>query len=135
MVEPVNRSPEGTFGDELHLVVPPYAAYLRAVRLVAADAAVRAGLDCEEVEDFRLAVDELCQALIRGTDHVIVLSFHSTDGNVNARGAARGRDGFAGNMNELSETIVASLADDYQFDCEGGDLAFSVSRRRAGARR
>jgi len=129
----VEIGPPGRFGDELHLVVPPYAAYLRAVRLMAADAAVRAGLDCEAVEDFRLAVDELCQAIIRGTDHVIVLSFHVDDGSVIARGAARGREG-GGRMNELSETIVASLSDHYEFEHDGLDLGFVVTRRRAGAR-
>lgn len=131
----MNAGSLASFGDELHLVVPPYAAYLRAVRLVAADAAVRAGLDCEETEDFRLAVDELCQAMFRGTDHVVVLSFHIEDGNVVARGAARGREGLRGTMNELSETIVASLSDHYEFECDGLDLGFVVSRRRAGARR
>jgi hypothetical protein len=125
----------GSFGDELHLVIPPYAAYLRGVRLVAADAAVRAGLDCEETEDFRLAVDELCQAMFQGTDHVVVLSFHTEPGNVVARGAARGRDGLPGRMTELSETIVASLSDHYEFESDGVDLGFVVTRRRAGARR
>jgi hypothetical protein len=125
----------GSFGDVHHLVVPPYAAYLRSVRLVAADAAVRAGLDCEETEDFRLAVDELCQALFQGTDHVVVLSFHTETGNVVARGAARGREGLSGSMNELSETIVASLSDHYEFESDGVDLGFVVSRRRASARR
>lgn len=125
----------GGFGDELHFVVPPYAAYLRAVRLVAADAAVRAGLDCEETEDFRLAVDELCQALFRGTDHFVVLSFETEDGNVIARGTARGREGIAGRMNELAETIVASLSDHYEFESDGEDLGFVVERRRASARR
>ena len=134
MSAPVSDS-FGSFGDELHLVVPPYAAYLRAVRLVAADAAVRAGLDCEETEDFRLAVDELCQAMFQGTDHVVVLSFHTEAGNVVARGAARGREGLSGSMNELSETIVASLSDHYEFESDGVDLGFVVTRRRASARR
>ena len=116
-------------------MVPPYAAYLRSVRLVAADAAVRAGLDCEETDDFRLAVDELCQTLFCGTDHFVVLSFETEDGNVVARGSARGRDGISGRMSELSETIVASLADHYEFESDGADLGFVVSRRRAGARR
>ena len=51
--------------DSVHLVVPPSSEYLRTARLVAADAAVRAGLDCEEIEDFRIAVDELCHSSCR----------------------------------------------------------------------
>src|SRR5258707_443468 len=40
-------------GEDVWLTVPPFSEYLRTVRLVAADAAVRAGLDYDEVEDFR----------------------------------------------------------------------------------
>jgi hypothetical protein len=38
-------------------------------------------------------------------------------------------------MNELSETIVASLSDHYEFESDGLDVGFVVSRRRAEARR
>ena len=55
--------------DDVHLVIPACSEFLRALRLVAADAAVRAGLDCEEVEDFRIAVDELSHAVMAATDH------------------------------------------------------------------
>jgi anti-sigma regulatory factor (Ser/Thr protein kinase) len=45
-------------------------------RLTAATVASRAGFDVEEVEDLRLAVDELCVALIRpGTDGTLTLEF------------------------------------------------------------
>ncbi len=62
-------------GEDVWLTVPPYSEYLRTVRLVAADAAVRAGLDYDEVEDFRIAVDELCHLLMSSTDHEISVSF------------------------------------------------------------
>src|SRR5262245_32098043 len=59
--------------DQVHLTVPPSSDYLRTVRLVAADAGARVGLDCEEIEDFRIAVDELCHLVMSSTDHYIDL--------------------------------------------------------------
>lgn len=125
----------GSFGDELHLVVPPYSSYLRAVRLVAADAAVRAGLDCEEMEDFRLAVDELCHALMTSTDHGIFLSFTISQGAAIARGATRARHGARPEVSTVSASILDTLSDYYAIDVEGGDLSFVVARGTAHVRR
>ena len=111
--------------------MPPYSAYLRAVRLLAADAAVRSGLDCEETEDFRLAVDELCQAVMQATDHAVLLSFECGPTGVVARGSARARDGCNAELSELSATIVDALADQYEFTRAGTDLGFVVLRKCA----
>ena len=62
-------------GEDVWLTVPPFSEYLRTVRLVAADAAGRAGLDYDAIEDFRIAVDELCHLLMSSTDHEISVSF------------------------------------------------------------
>src|SRR5262245_38272780 len=63
--------------DDLHLSVPAAPEFLRAVRMVAADAAARAGLDVDEVEDFRIAVDELTYAAMTATDHSVRLVFRA----------------------------------------------------------
>ena len=44
--------------------VPGRPEYLRLVRLAAADSGTRADLSIEEVEDLRIAVDELTYALM-----------------------------------------------------------------------
>ncbi len=80
-------------GEDVWLTVPPFSEYLRTVRLVAADAAVRAGLDLHEVEDFRIAVDELCHLLMSSTDHEISISFGVVGKSAIARGTARRRQG------------------------------------------
>ena len=53
---------------QLRLQVPPTVEHLRTIRLVAADAANRAGFDCDETEDLRIAVDEVCHAVLRSTE-------------------------------------------------------------------
>lgn len=131
----MDRVPLDSFGDELTLVVPPYSGFLRSIRLVAADAAARAGLDVDEIEDFRLAVDELCHTLMSATDHPLTLWFTSVNGGVMARGSARGRDGTAPVMSDLSASIVECLSDEYDLARTDGQLEFSVTRRMGAHRR
>ena len=63
-------------GDVVELSLPVGADLLVLARLTAATIASRAGFDVEEVEDFRLAVDELCVSLIQeGSDGRLRLQF------------------------------------------------------------
>ena len=48
--------------QRVELIVPPSSEYLRTVRLVAADAAVRAGLDCDEIPVVRGSALKALQA-------------------------------------------------------------------------
>jgi anti-sigma regulatory factor (Ser/Thr protein kinase) len=117
---------------EVHLVVPPRSIYLRAVRLVAADAAGRAQLDCEETEDFRLAVDELCHAIMSATDHSVVVTVNVEDGAVVARGSARRRaDAPPLKLNKLTERLLLALADTVSLDESADQVSFVVTKRRA----
>jgi hypothetical protein len=113
--------------DDVHLVIPACSEFLRALRLVAADAAVRAGLDCEEVEDFRIAVDELSHAVMTATDHHLHVTFRTSDDKVTARGSARCRhSALPPAMTELSSTIVTSVADFFDFRREKSEIVFVV---------
>lgn len=117
---------------EVHLVVPPRSTYLRAVRLVAADAAGRAQLDVEETEDFRLAVDELCHAIMSATDQSVVISMTIEDGVVVARGSARRRkDADPVRLNKLTERLVLALADTMSLDESADQVAFVVTKQRS----
>jgi hypothetical protein len=123
-------------GEDVWLTVPPYSAYLRTVRLVAADAAVRAGLDYDEVEDFRIAVDELCHLLMSSTDHEISVSFGVVGRCVLARGRARRRPGVPlSPLNDLSRTIIASVADHHELTDTADELGFAVMKETRGGDR
>lgn len=116
--------------ESVQLTVPPYSEYLRTVRLVAADAAGRAGLDLDEVEDFRIAVDELCHLLMSSTDHAVTVSFGVRGACVLARGSAVARE--QARMQELPPlplAIVRSVADYFETSVDGEELTFSVMKR------
>jgi hypothetical protein len=117
--------------ERVELVVPPSSEYLRTVRLVAADAAVRAGLDCDEIEDFRIAVDELCHLVMTATDQFIRLRFVTDGERVIVEGAAPSRSGAAERQpSELSALILAATADSYDVSTSiGGVMTFSVLKQ------
>jgi hypothetical protein len=117
---------------EVHLVVPPRSTYLRAVRLVAADAAGRAQLDVEETEDFRLAVDELCHVIMSATDQSVVVSVNIEGDLVVARGSARRRSGEEPlRLNKLTERLVLALADSVSLDESADQVSFVVTKQRS----
>ncbi|MFI5046102.1 MAG: hypothetical protein ACHQIG_03485 [Acidimicrobiia bacterium] len=129
------RRPEGDGdeGERVHLVVPPSSRFLRTARLVAADAAERAGCDVEEIEDFRIAVDELCHLLMAATDHFVHVTVTTFDAHVVARGSTHARAGAAHELDEVSSMIVAGTADELEIVASPGELAFEVVKhaRRA----
>ena len=71
----------------------PGAEYLRLVRLAAADSGARADLSIEDIEDLRIAVDELTFALIgeKPGDATLTLRYTATPGAVEIEGIVRDR--------------------------------------------
>ncbi len=116
-------------GSRVVLVIPAGSEHLRTVRVVAADAASRAGLDYGEVEDLRVAVDELAYVLMTLTDYQLVISFSVFDGRIVARGSARRRSARQSTeLPELSATIVRALTDYHRFEAAPEEAWFVVMK-------
>jgi len=121
---PVGLAPHG---DRVELVVPPSSAFLRTVRLVSADAAVRAGCDVEEVDDFRVAMDELCHLLMTATDHFVRVTLTTHDRRVVGRGWAQARQtARPPELDPMSEMLVRATSDGFSVTCRDDELAFEV---------
>jgi hypothetical protein len=116
-------------GNEVFLVVPSDAAHLRAVRLVAADAGGRAGLDASEVDDLRIAVGELSQAVMDSTDHRLVVRIvvHGPSVIVRASARRRGADPLP-SLSSISELIVDAVSDHYCLESSESEMIFVVSK-------
>lgn len=129
---PGTRRIEGTRverDDELFLVVTPDARYLRAVRLVTADAGRRAGLSVSEIDDLRIAVDELAQAAMDVTDQRLVLRVVVHGSQVVVRGTARRRRSDPPpRLSGVPALIVDAVSDHHQLGHDHDELWFVLAK-------
>jgi serine/threonine-protein kinase RsbW len=118
--------------ENVRLAVPALPEYIRLARLTAAGLASRLGFSYDEVEDLRVAVDELCYLLVGpdGRPGQISLTFAMDNGSlvISGQGAAGPRPV---ELAELSEQILAALVDSYEVKTEDGSVAFQMIRHRA----
>ena len=116
--------------SELRLQVPPTVEHLRTVRLVAADAADRAGFDCDETDDLRIAVDEVCHAVLKSTEAPITVGFSTEPGLVRVTGAAR-REGARRPLQlpRMSQLIVDAVSDDVEIVDGSAGIRFTLVKR------
>ncbi len=122
---------------EIVLVLPGDAQHLRLARLLAAGVAAPAGLGIDDVDDLRIAVDELCTTLLEaGGDGALTLTFAYDDGQVTVTGrVATQRHVEADDRRQLlSKEILAVVADEHELRTDGNDLTFRLVKRRVEAR-
>ena len=106
---------------------PAAPEYLRLARIATADAASRAGLDYEEIDDARIAVSELCTLVSVDASATVTLSLNVSPGTLTVEGEARtGLTSVAGN--ELSATIIGAVTDEHSVDTVDGVTRFRVTK-------
>ena len=122
--------------DQIRLLIPATPEFVRLARLTAASLASRLGFTFDEVEDLRIAVDELCHCVMgsRGLDAVISLTCSIDEEGLTIEGTLGALDGgevvaTGPGMTELSRRILDAVVDDY--DCRGGppQAGFSLLKK------
>ncbi len=109
------------------LTMPAQPRFLRLARLAVADAGTRAGFTVEDVEDLRLAIDELCGPMMVG-DGQIVLTLYSSDGRVEIEGSgAEPPEPPA--YPDIAEAIIDAVVDDHSIVTTDGTRTFSAIKR------
>jgi serine/threonine-protein kinase RsbW len=107
---------------------PAVPDYLRLARIATADAASRAGLDYEEIDDVRIAVSELCSLVSVDPAASVTLAFRVADGSLTVEGEAR-TGATEISPNELSAAIIAAVADEHSLVTDDGVTRFAVTKR------
>ena len=112
------RVAEPGAGDEIHLEVPTTPDLLRLVRVVASGVASRLGFSIDEVDDVRLAVDELCWTVASkaGPSSMLAVRFVIQGSAFTVEGRLRpgpGEPADGGSLSALSERILQTLVADY----------------------
>ena len=120
--------------DEVRLAVPATPEFLRLARVTATGLASRLGFTFDEVEDLRLAIDELCYSLIgsRGRPGTVELRYVVLDDALQVEGTGS----FDGEtpelaLSELSERILAALVDEHEL-ADDAAPRFRLLKRRTG---
>lgn len=122
-------------GEQVRLTLPTTPHLLRVARLTAAGLAGRLGFSFDEIEDVKIAVDELCFALVgtRGRPGTLDLRYEMEHAQLTISCTGQFPGGSEPAPSELSKQILSAVVDSYELDASGGQVRFSLTKRRAGA--
>ena len=116
------------------LTVPAQPEFLRVVRMTASGLGSRLGFNIDEVDDLRLALDELCFALIgKGTDGALQLTYVLEDHALRISGEVATETNSSEELNELSRQILTALVDEHELRNGNGTRGFTLAKRRSPA--
>jgi len=121
--------------DEVRLALPATPEFLRLARVTATGLASRLGFTYDEVEDLRLAIDELCFTLIgtRGRPGLLKLRYVLTGAALDVEGVGHFDDDHEGlepKVSDLSRQILSALVEHHEVRRNTeGLLAFRLRKR------
>jgi serine/threonine-protein kinase RsbW len=124
-------------GEEVVLSMPATPQLLRVARLTAAGLAGRIGFSFDEIEDVKIAVDELCFALVgsKGRQGTLTLRYILGEGVLSIEGRGAFTDvGPEPTASELSAQILAAVVDEHELGVDGTEVRFRLLKRRDGGR-
>jgi hypothetical protein len=119
-------------GETIRLTVPAALEYVRIVRLTASGVASRLGFDVEEIEDLRVAVDELASLVVESADGgELSVRFAVQDNALRIEGGATLATGRADNarVDDLTAQILAAVVDEWDLSTNEGAVRFFCVRR------
>jgi hypothetical protein len=120
--------------DEVRLLVPARPELLRLARVTAAGLASRLGFSYDEVEDLRLAIDELCYGLTgpEGRSGMVEIRYEMQPDQLVIEGD--GQFGSAGEpvqLGELSIIMLDALVDEHHLEDGPSGPHFRLVKRAA----
>jgi serine/threonine-protein kinase RsbW len=120
---------------EVRLAVPATPEFLRLARLTVAGVASRMGFTYDEVEDLRIAIDELCFALVgtKGREGKIELRYSLDDDDlmVEGRGTFSDQGPVVATLSPLSRQILAAVVDEHDLAAGERGPTFRLRKRRS----
>jgi len=117
--------------EVVRLTVPAELGCVRIVRLTASAVATRLGFDFEEVEDLRIAVDELSSLLLdRAAPGQLEVEFRGSPEalRVTGRVPVNGRTDV--DVEPLTTQVLRAVIDDYELNRSNGHFCFACRTHR-----
>jgi serine/threonine-protein kinase RsbW len=121
--------------DTVRITIPASPQFLQVVRLVAAGLAARLRFTIDEIEDLKIAVDELVAYLTgtQGREGEIEITFHVGDDRLEISGVGRfpSATKVPTELSEFSRMILDTVVDDASLVQADGTPAFTLVKSKA----
>jgi hypothetical protein len=116
----------------VRLSVPAALEYVRIIRLTGSGVASRLGFDVEEIENLRVAIDELASMAIEASDGgMLDITFRSGENELRIEGRAPAPSGAEVGIDALTGQILKAVIDDYELRTDSGNVSFFCVARRS----
>ena len=120
--------------ETVTIKIPASPQYLQVARLVAAGLASRLKFTIDDIEDLKIAVDELAAYLtgVQGRDGTLEINFNVTDDGIEITGAGHFEPGHKvrTDLTEFSRQILETVVDSASLQNTDGTPTFSLAKRR-----
>lgn len=123
---------EDITGSEVRLSMPAVPALIRLARLTAAGLAARLSFSFDDVEDVKIAIDELCHVLVTATggQGTLTITYRLAKDSLRVDGKVEGDTWAQPVPNEFSAQILAAVADEHEVASRDGSLHFMFRKAR-----
>ncbi|HVF13377.1 MAG TPA: hypothetical protein VM942_02190 [Acidimicrobiales bacterium] len=114
------------------LEVPASPEFLRITRIMVAGMASRMGFTLDDVEDLRIAIDELCFALVgKGRTGTVALSYEMLDDCLAVEGTGRFTDNGSKEprLSPMSDQILGAMVDEVELGSGPEGPTFRMVKR------
>jgi serine/threonine-protein kinase RsbW len=114
----------------VRLSIPAALEFVRIARLTASGVASRLGFDVDEVEDLRVAIDELSSVLVEAaTGRDLDLVFTTRSDGIEMEGRVGYASGAELPIEDLTRQILAAVVDEYSVEVSEGAALFRARKR------
>ena len=121
--------------DEVQLVMPADPEFLRLARVTAMGLASRLSFTIDEIDDLRIAIDELVFGLIgtKGRPGRVTMHYRLLAEGLEVRGSGQFDDDTpTPGLTELSELILDAVTDEHELERDAAAPRFRLLKRRGG---
>lgn len=120
--------------DKVTLRIPAEPAYVQVIRLIATGLASRLKLTLEDIDDLRIAVDELATYLVglHGREGTLEVHFMLFDDRIEIHGRGHFAAGqkVRTDLTEMSRMILETVADSASLQAIDGSPGFALTKKR-----
>lgn len=121
--------------DTIRVTIPASPQYVQVLRLVASGLASRLGFTIDDIEDLKIAVDELASYLtgLQGREGTLELSFQIFESRIEITGIGRLAEAQAvrDELTEMSRVILKAVVDEASLARQDGRPTFALRKNKS----